>query len=74
MRYVCSAQNNTRRMTGEEELLARLRRTLHSLATRVPTIILTRVDWTFSVLKNQAVSVMHSIMSEAFMSLGFPMP
>jgi hypothetical protein len=60
--YVCSTQSNTRSMTSEEERLARLRRTLHSLATRVPKIILTRVDRTFPVLKNQAVSVMHSIL------------
>jgi hypothetical protein len=50
-------------MTSEEERLARLRRTLHSLATRVPKVILTLVDWTFPVLKNKAVSVMHSIMN-----------
>jgi hypothetical protein len=50
-------------MTSEEERLARLRRMLHSLATRVPKIILTRVDWTFPVLKNKAVSVMHPIMN-----------
>jgi hypothetical protein len=48
-------------MTSEEERLAKLQRTLHSLATRVPEIILTRVDWTFSVLKNTAVSVLHPI-------------
>jgi hypothetical protein len=46
-------------MTSEEERFVRLRRTLHSLATRVPKIILTRVDWTFPVLKNKTVSVMH---------------
>jgi hypothetical protein len=61
--YVCSAQNNTRSMTIEERRLARLRRTLHSLATRVPKIILTRVDRTFPVLKGKAVSVMHSIVN-----------
>jgi hypothetical protein len=60
--YVCSAQNHTNRMTTEEERLARLRRVLHSLATRVPKVILTRVESTFPVLKNQAVSVKHSIM------------
>jgi hypothetical protein len=58
---MCSAQNNTRRMTSDEERLARLRRTLHSLATRVPKIILKRVDSTLPVLKNNAVSVMHYI-------------
>ncbi|XP_023706773.1 gastrula zinc finger protein XlCGF7.1-like [Cryptotermes secundus] len=41
-------------MASEEVRLSRLRRTLHSLATRVPKIILTRVDWTFPALKNQA--------------------
>jgi hypothetical protein len=61
--YVCSAQNNTKRLASEEERLARLRRTLHSLATRVPKIILTRVDSTFSLLKNKAVSGMHSIIN-----------
>jgi hypothetical protein len=50
-------------MTSEEERLARLRRTLHSLATRVPKIILTPVDWTFPVLKNKAVSAMRPIMN-----------
>jgi hypothetical protein len=60
--YVCSAQNITRRMSSEEERLARLRRTLHSLATRVPKIILTPVDWIFPVLKIKAVSVTHSVM------------
>jgi hypothetical protein len=50
-------------MTSEEGRLARLRRTLHSLATRVPKIILTRVDWTLPVLKNKAISVMHPIMN-----------
>jgi hypothetical protein len=72
--YVCSAQNITRRMSSEEERLARLRRMLHSLATRVPKIILTRVDWIFPVPKNKAVSVIHSIMDlyqKHFMSLGF---
>jgi hypothetical protein len=59
--YVCSAQNNTRRMASEEERLARLRRTLHSLATRVPKVILTRVDCTFPVLKSDAVNLMHLI-------------
>jgi hypothetical protein len=48
-------------MTSEEERLARLRRTLHSLATRVPKIILKRVESTFPVLKKKAVSVMHYI-------------
>jgi hypothetical protein len=48
-------------MTSEEERLAGLRRTLHSLATRVPKIILKRVDSTFPILKNNAVSVMHYI-------------
>jgi hypothetical protein len=43
-------------MTSEEERLARLRRTLHSLATLVPKIILTRVEWRSPVLKNKAVS------------------
>jgi hypothetical protein len=52
-----SAQNNTRRMTSEEERLARLRRMLHSLATRVPKIILKRVDSTFPALKIKTVSV-----------------
>jgi hypothetical protein len=61
--YVCSAQNNTSRMTTEEERLSRLRRVLHSLATRVPKIILTRVECTFPVLKNQAVSVKRSIVN-----------
>jgi hypothetical protein len=60
--YVFSAQNNERRMRSEEERLARLRRTLHSLASRVPKIILTRVDWTFPVLQSKAVSVKRSIM------------
>jgi hypothetical protein len=60
---VCSAQSNTRSMRSEEGRLARLRRSLHSLATRVPKIILTRVDWTFPVLKGKAVSVMHPIMN-----------
>jgi hypothetical protein len=61
--YVCSVQNNTSRMTTEEERLARLRRVLHSLATRVPKVILNRVECTFPVLKNQAVSVKRSIMN-----------
>jgi hypothetical protein len=60
--YMCSAQNNTRRMTNEEERLAKLRRTLHCLATRVPKIILKRVDSTFPVLKDKVVSAMRSIM------------
>jgi hypothetical protein len=60
---MCSAQNNTTSMTSEEERLARLRRTLHSLATRVPKIILTRVDLKFPALKNKAVSVMHLIVN-----------
>jgi hypothetical protein len=60
MLYVCSAENNTR-MTGEEERLVRLRRILHFLAVQVPKLILTGADWTFPVLKNQAVSFMHSI-------------
>jgi hypothetical protein len=60
--YVCSAQSNTRSMTSEEGRLARLRRTLHSLATRVPKVILTRVDRTFPVLKRKTVSVMHSVL------------
>jgi hypothetical protein len=55
--YVCLAQNNRRRMTNKEERLVTLGRTLHSLATRVPKIILTRVDWTFPVLENKAVSM-----------------
>jgi hypothetical protein len=41
-------------MASEEERLAGLRRTLHSLATRVPKIILTLVDSTFPVLKERA--------------------
>jgi hypothetical protein len=60
---VYSEQNNLRSMTSEEERLERLRRTLHSLANRIPKIILTRVDWTFPVLKNKAVSVTHPIMN-----------
>jgi type II secretory pathway component PulJ len=74
--YVCSAQNNTSRMTTEEERLARLRRVLHSLATRVPKVILTRVECTFPVLKNQAVSVKHSnvSLSVVILTLDFCMP
>jgi hypothetical protein len=48
-------------MVTEEERLARLRRTLHSLATLVPKIILTRVDRTYPVLRDQAVSAMHPV-------------
>jgi hypothetical protein len=59
--YVCSIESDAIRMTNEEERLARLRRTLHSLATRVPKVILKRVDCTFPVLKNRAVSVMNLI-------------
>jgi hypothetical protein len=59
--YVCSAQSDTRGMTSEEERLARLRRTLHSLAKRIPKIILIRVDCSYRVLKDQVVSVMYSI-------------
>jgi hypothetical protein len=49
-------------MTSEEGRLARLRRTLHSLESQVPKIILTLVDWTFPVQKNKAVRVIHPIM------------
>jgi hypothetical protein len=58
-RYVCSIESDAMRMTNEEERLVRLRRTLHSLATRVPKVILKRVECTFPVLKNRAVSVMN---------------
>jgi hypothetical protein len=54
---VFSPQKNTRSMTSEEERLPRLRRTLHSLATRVSKIILIWVDSTFPVLKVKALSV-----------------
>jgi hypothetical protein len=46
-------------MTTEEERLSELRRVLHSLATRVPKVILTRVECIFPVLKIRAVSVKH---------------
>ncbi|XP_023703792.1 zinc finger protein 660-like [Cryptotermes secundus] len=58
-------KNNKRRMASEEERLARLRMTLHSLATRVPKIILIRVDWTFPALKNQASVKLNSADIEA---------
>jgi hypothetical protein len=46
----------------EEEHFLELRRVLHSLATRVPKVILKRIECTFPVLKNRAVSVKHSVM------------
>ncbi|XP_023722659.1 zinc finger protein OZF isoform X2 [Cryptotermes secundus] len=51
-------------MTSEEERLARLRRTLHSLATRVPKIILKPVDSTFPVLKNQTTVKLNATRAE----------
>ncbi|XP_023704745.1 zinc finger protein OZF isoform X1 [Cryptotermes secundus] len=59
------AQNNTRSMTSEEVRLARLRRTLHSLATRFPKIILKRVDSAFPVLKNKASVQLKAASNEA---------
>ena len=38
---------------------------MHSLATRVPKVILTRVDWTFPVLKNQPSDKLDETSTEA---------
>jgi hypothetical protein len=59
-------------MESEKERLVKLLKTLHSLATRVPEVILTPVDCTFPVLKSQGVSVMH-VFNYGFISkhLGF---
>jgi hypothetical protein len=41
---------------NEDERMSRLKRTLHSLATRVPRIVLKRVELMFPGLNERAVS------------------
>lgn len=69
---VCSLSNykptaySTEAAVNEAERIARLMRTLHSLATRIPRVVLKRVETIFPALRKKLVSSVNICCANSF--------